>query len=140
MKQTINQRLKEVRENLGLSQADFAARAGISSPTIWNIENTDRETSTKTIRSIVEAFNINPEWLNSGKGDMFLAAKIASESGSEINPWKDALVTELKEEVQYLRELLKVAMGKANFPQTLNFAGECEESEDLEASQLRAVA
>lgn len=117
----INDRIKQLREAVSLSQSEFAVKAGLSIGNIWNIENSDVTPSARTLRVIQAAFNVNPEWLKTGKGEMFLEK--VEETKELSNPWRDEAYTALKEEVKYLRELLKVAMGKANFPKTPDVAG-----------------
>lgn len=135
MKTTVNQRIKEFRAETGLNQTQFAVKAGLSLPTISSIESNNAEVSGKTIKAICKAFNANETWINTGKGDMF-SDKPLQVIHSEPNPWRDALVQELKEEIAYLRDLLKMSVGggkgtAANFRKTSDVA---------KAYQLRIVA
>lgn len=68
----INNRIKLLRKNLNLSQEDFGARIGITRASISNIEKGTRNMSEQTIKSICREFNINPLWLKTGEGDIFL--------------------------------------------------------------------
>lgn len=119
----MNDRIKALREHLGLSQPEFANRAKVSIGSIWNIENGEVTPSAKTLRAIESAFNVNLEWIKTGKGEM-LSDKIQLVENTS-NVWKDALVSELKEEVSYLRKLLEMAVGNksGNFRKALELAG-----------------
>jgi transcriptional regulator with XRE-family HTH domain len=68
---TINDRLKVVRTNLGLSQQKFADKLGMSCNFINLCENGKRELSERTIKDIGAVFNVNLEWLKTGEGEMF---------------------------------------------------------------------
>ncbi len=57
--------LKAVRENLMISRAELARRAGVSSITLDRIEN-GKPCRIDTKRKIVEALGFNP-WLNNEK-------------------------------------------------------------------------
>ena len=59
-------RIKEIREEHGLSQRAFAKEIGISGPSVANIENGARNPSEQTIRMICSTFNVNREWLTDG--------------------------------------------------------------------------
>lgn len=68
----MNERIKEIREVLKLSQEEFGKRIGITRAAISNIEKGIRNPSEQTIKSICREFNINYAWLKDGIGDMFL--------------------------------------------------------------------
>ena len=47
--------LKEIRQIMGLSQADLAARLGIKQPTLSRLESQDQDMQIETLRRIVQA-------------------------------------------------------------------------------------
>lgn len=66
---TWNQRLKEAREALKMSQAELARRAGVRQPTVYEWE----EGITKSLKGpnllkVASALETTPEWLLTGKG------------------------------------------------------------------------
>ena len=75
MENQFSQRLKELRQKLGLSQQAFAGKLGISAKTIVRYEQGQSKPTEKTLRLIEQTFNVNPEWLRHGKGEMFLPKK-----------------------------------------------------------------
>ena len=49
-------RLKNIRESIGLSQEELATMAGVSRTTIWTLEtNPQAYTTTKTLQKIADA-------------------------------------------------------------------------------------
>ncbi len=70
---TIAERLKQAREDLGLSQEQVAERAGVSQGTIGNIESGTRK-SPRELLAIAAAVKVSPEWLKSGKGERLPAS------------------------------------------------------------------
>ncbi len=66
----MNERIKILRKSLGLTQQNFAIRIGMKQNSIALIES-GRNTSDQTILSICREFNVNEEWLRTGKGEMF---------------------------------------------------------------------
>lgn len=69
---TINERIKVLRNELNLTQTEFADRLGLSQNTIANYECGRRNLSDQTIKSICREFNVNVLWLENGEGEMFL--------------------------------------------------------------------
>jgi fructose-1-phosphate kinase PfkB-like protein len=123
MENTVNERIVEVQKELKMSNQAFCNRVKISTGTLQNIK-TGENINSKTLESIIVSLNLNEEWVMNGTGEMFINRP--SITSSNDNPWKDALVSELKEEVRYLRELLKMAMSSkqtANFNNGIALAG-----------------
>ena len=67
----MNGRLKQLRKELNLNQAEFGARIGLNQSTIAGYESGIRQISTATIVAICKEYNINESWLRSGEGEMF---------------------------------------------------------------------
>lgn len=67
----MNERIKELRIALNLTQDAFAKRLGIKRNTIGNYETGNRVPSDQSIFSICREFNVNEEWLRNGTGKMF---------------------------------------------------------------------
>lgn len=66
----MNTRIKTIRANSKLSQADFGAKINVSQNYIWMIEKGERVPSDRTIADICREFNVNEKWLRTGEGDM----------------------------------------------------------------------
>lgn len=67
----MNERIKEIRETLNLSQEAFGERIGVTRASISNMEKGSRNPSEQTIKSICREYNVNYAWLKEGLGDMF---------------------------------------------------------------------
>ena len=78
----MNDRLKELRKSLKLSQAAFGAKVGVSRDVINNFENGRVELKDNFIQLICLKFSINETWLRTGEGDMY--RKTTSERLDEI--------------------------------------------------------
>ena len=66
----MNTRLKEVRLLYGLSQGDFGRRIGIESRShISALEKGRRVITDRVINDVCREFNINEQWLRTGKGE-----------------------------------------------------------------------
>ncbi len=68
----MNERLKQLRKALHLTQKAFAEKIGAKQNTIATYEMGRNNPSDPVIRSICVAFNVNEEWLRTGNGNMFL--------------------------------------------------------------------
>ena len=67
---TINERIKQLRLDLGLSQARFAQDISVSAGYIASIELGNRRVNDRIIKLICTQYNINEPWLRSGEGEM----------------------------------------------------------------------
>lgn len=68
----MNERLKKLRKALDLTQQAFADKIGMKQNTIAQYEMGRTVPSDAIIFSICREFNVNEDWLRTGKGDMFL--------------------------------------------------------------------
>jgi transcriptional regulator with XRE-family HTH domain len=69
----IKERIKEIRTKLNISQRDFSKKIFISQTLLGEIELGNRTITERTIQLISTEFNVNKEWILTGKGDMFTA-------------------------------------------------------------------
>lgn len=67
----MNERIKEIRKTLNLSQKEFGEKIGVSDTAISKLEKGERNPSEQTIKSICREYNVNYAWLMEGLGDMF---------------------------------------------------------------------
>ena len=65
-------RIKQVRQSEGLTQAEFAEKIGLSRNYIAMIEIGQREPSDRTIKDICRIFGVNEIWLRTGVGEPFM--------------------------------------------------------------------
>ena len=68
----MNERLKQARKALGLSQSKFAEKLGMTAQALSLIEIGKTPITDKHIKPICAIFNVNEEWLETGNGAMFL--------------------------------------------------------------------
>lgn len=74
MSYEINSRVLILREKLDLNQTEFGASIGVSRGVISNIDLNVVDVSTKPLllQQICKMHNVDPKWLETGEGDMFL--------------------------------------------------------------------
>ena len=66
----MQERIKELRKMLGLTQVEFGARIGVKGNTITGYEAGIRVPSDAMIVSICREFNVSELWLRTGEGEM----------------------------------------------------------------------
>lgn len=94
----MNERIKELRKSLGLTQLEFGEQVGVKANTIGNYEIGLRTPSDAVIRAICREFNVNEDWLRTGDGEMFnpqdekLAAFVGSLVADDSEPFKRRMV------------------------------------------------
>lgn len=69
---TINERIFVIRKELGLTLEKFGERLGVTKVAISNIEKGNRSVTDQMFTSICREFDVRPEWLRNGEGEMFL--------------------------------------------------------------------
>lgn len=68
----MKERLKQLRKALDLTQQQFADRIGSTQNNIANYETGRRNPSAAALNNICKEFNVNENWLRTGKGSMFI--------------------------------------------------------------------
>ena len=68
----MNERIKIVRRQLGLSQADFGSKLGVGKTAISKLENSENNVTDQMVILICREFSVSEEWLRTGEGDMFV--------------------------------------------------------------------
>lgn len=67
----MQERIKELRKKLNLTQTKFAERLGVKGNTISQYESGRNEPIDAVISLICREFNVNETWLRTGEGPMF---------------------------------------------------------------------
>lgn len=120
----MNERVKELRTILNLSQEEFGNKIGVTRSSISNIEKGSRNMSEQTIKSICREYNVNYLWLTEGLGDMFMGVPETiidelvvqydlNETETDILKNYLTLTKEQRQVVQeYLRKIFNLDKGK----------------------------
>jgi transcriptional regulator with XRE-family HTH domain len=69
---TQGERIKEVRNTLGLTLEKFGDRLGVTKVAISNIEKGNRNLTEQMTKAICREFNVDYMWLTTGDGEMFI--------------------------------------------------------------------
>lgn len=75
----MNERLKKLRKELDMTQQEFAEGIGIKRNTIATYESGRNEPIDAVISLICTKYNVNENWLRTGKGDMFVKLSYSDE-------------------------------------------------------------
>lgn len=75
----MNERIKQLRKELGLTLEKFGEKIGVSRSAMGNIENGVRGVTDQMFKSICREFNVREEWLRTGEGEMFVQMSYDSE-------------------------------------------------------------
>ena len=67
----MNTRIKAIRKYFKLNQTEFGAKIGLKQRTIADIERGRNALTKRNFDNICRVFNVNPEWLKTGEGEMF---------------------------------------------------------------------
>lgn len=67
----MDERIKELRKALGLTQQEFSDKIGVKRNTIAQYESGRNSPIDAVISLICREFNVNETWLRTGEGEMF---------------------------------------------------------------------
>lgn len=67
----MNERIRKLRKVLGLTLEKFGDHVGVTKVAISNLEKGNRSVTDQMFKSICREFNVNPDWLRNGQGEMF---------------------------------------------------------------------
>ena len=81
----MNERIKELRLKLGLSQDEFGRRLGVTRGAITNIELNKVEPKPLFIDLMCREFNVSETWLRTGDGEMFVSRSRSDAIAQEVN-------------------------------------------------------
>ena len=99
-------RIKQLRNTLGLTQEKFAERLGVKRNTIATYEIGRNEPIDAVISLMCREFNVNENWLRNGEGEMFKERSPSEEVGYYVeelleydghgNPFYDMIIEMMK--------------------------------------------
>ncbi len=101
----MEERIKELRKTIGLTQDEFAKRIGLARSSVAKYEIGEREPNNAIILSICRIFNVNESWLRDGEGEMFKEDPMEEEAAFyvrqlleeyEDNPFYDMIIDMMK--------------------------------------------
>jgi transcriptional regulator with XRE-family HTH domain len=86
----INERVRELRKALRLTQVEFGRRIAVGQGYLTNIENGQRPVTEKILKLICKEFNVNEDWLRTGEGEMFrVESELIELLGAKIDDLDD---------------------------------------------------
>lgn len=74
----MGERIKQLRQALGITQQEFADRLHIKRGAVANYE-VGRNASDTVVAMICREFNVNDRWLRTGEGEMFMELSVEDE-------------------------------------------------------------
>lgn len=85
---TANERLKQVRKELGFSQKEFSEKLGLKQGSYSDVERGRFNVSASILLALNETFKVNPGWIRSGVGEIYTeaVAKIPGNSYKDTPP------------------------------------------------------
>ncbi len=67
----VNERFRLIRKRLAMTQEQLASRLGVGKAALSMIETGKAGLSARNLNILVQEFNVNPEWMETGDGEMF---------------------------------------------------------------------
>lgn len=96
--------LKSIRKFLGLTQKEFAEKMKLSQSQVSAIEQGQRKINERLIMQIALVFDLNDDWVRSGKGDPYTEVHLKD---SFLNELVQAYSAMSKDEQEAFKSFLK---------------------------------
>lgn len=77
-------RIREVRKFQNMTMKEFGEKLNLTNAMISMLESGKAELSVKNRQAILRTFNVNPDWLDTGEGDMFIKLDANKELAIEM--------------------------------------------------------
>lgn len=71
----MKERFKELRKSLNMTQSEIGSIIGITKSTVSLIESGKQNLTDRNMQTLTKELDVNPIWLKSGEGEMFLSIK-----------------------------------------------------------------
>jgi transcriptional regulator with XRE-family HTH domain len=75
----LGRRIRETRQNCGMSQSDLAAALGVSSTSVYNWEANGAHPRPPMLASIADALGVTPNYLLTGQAEVSSGARTTAE-------------------------------------------------------------
>lgn len=98
---SIGKRIKEAREELGISQEELAKFVGIKQPTLSALES-GKAKSTTNIASFAKKLGVNAYWLETGRGSKYLTSE------EEASSYKVSKVHVIDEDEDSVEDAIRI--------------------------------
>lgn len=76
---TTGERIRMVRKQQDMSQGEFAKEIAVSTTTVCQLEIGKYNISRATKHILCSRFHVNPEWLETGEGEMYIESDFAED-------------------------------------------------------------
>ena len=96
--------IKKIRKELGLNQKNFGDALGLSQSQIGSIEKGYRALTDRTKNDIIREYGVNPTYLETGEGEMFVQVPKLTEAIARLIPKLESLTVEQLESIEKLIE------------------------------------
>ena len=95
----MEERFKEIRRLLGITQAEFGKGINISQNYVWMIEKGERIPSDRTIAEICRVYNVNEDWLRDGTGEPFMQLSREEDIAEYVGSITGGNITDIDESI-----------------------------------------
>lgn len=116
--ETINDRVKKVRQEANCKQSDFAVLIGLKQASLSLVEKGSSNVTEQTIKLICYEFKINEEWLRYGTGEMYRTDFESIINRNDLDEIDKEIImayaTATKDQKDFIKNLIKNVAQKMN--------------------------
>ena len=76
---TVGERIRIIRKSQDMNQSEFAKEIAISTTSVCQLETGRYNISRMTKKLLCSRFHVNPLWLDTGEGEIYVTAETAEE-------------------------------------------------------------
>ncbi|MEN9612278.1 MAG: Helix-turn-helix domain [Bacteroidota bacterium] len=102
-----NERLRQAREALGITQKEMAKKVGVVTSAYGHIESTESAAFSSKLMLVIAELGISINWIITGKGEMFLTDRLAAEPESDLTGELEERIRRIKIDVSDIEDTVR---------------------------------
>lgn len=126
----VGERIRRARKLAGLTQAELAALAGLSTMSIRRYENGDRVVSLSKLKSIAQALKVDYNWLCAGSEIQKTENTVSSAPLSEADKYRAGLL-KFNSEMEMISHFYQLLNDKGKLSASICFLSHLDKNEDV---------
>lgn len=99
----IGNKIKKLREELGINQEDLAKRINVSASSVAMYETNKRQPNYETLTKLADLFNVSTDYLLGITTERNIEINIAQSGGLDTEGLSDEELEEVKKQIEYMK-------------------------------------
>lgn len=112
--QTVNDRVRILRESARMTPSEFAVALRLSASLIQKVETGEKPVSAKLADQLITDWGVPEGWLMRGDGELSFNSPASNMRNDQASPWRDEAYSLLKAELESWKQMAMRLAGNPN--------------------------